>query len=109
MARIQTRQRSAQIADFVQALRGVQEDRPAVISVNMLIAALAVNEFRARVHPFRDDPNSNFASSGISLTQARFIADADGQLCKVLSKYVGKGNLDPLLNLPELSVVMNGD
>ena len=31
--------------------KGVQEDRPAVISVNMQFAGLAVNELIARLHP----------------------------------------------------------
>jgi hypothetical protein len=84
-------------------IRGVQEDRPAVISVNMVIASLAVNEFLARVHPFRDDPNARFASFGISLTQSRLITDVDGKMCSVLGKFAGRGDLDPLLNLPLLS------
>ncbi len=84
-------------------IKGVEEDRPAVISVNMLIAALAVSELLARIHPFRDDPNGNFASFGISLTQSRIITACDGQPCEALAKYAGRGNLNPLLNLPELS------
>ena len=35
-------------------LRGVEEDRPAVISVNMFFASLAVNDFLARLHPYRN-------------------------------------------------------
>lgn len=43
---------------------GVQEDRPAVISVNMQIASMAVNEMLARIHPFRDEPNGRYAATG---------------------------------------------
>ena len=41
---------------------GVQEDRPAVISVNMHIASVAINELLARLHPFRTEPNGDYAA-----------------------------------------------
>jgi hypothetical protein len=69
-------------------IEGVQEDRPAVISVNMQLAAMAVNEFLARIHHFRDDGNKLFAQTRIS---------------KVLSRNVGRGDVFPLLDMPELS------
>lgn len=84
---------------------GVQEDRPAVISVNMLYAALAVNELLARLHPYRDDSNQEFAQYGMSLTQARVITAPDGEPCRVLARYVGRGDARPLLGMPELSDV----
>ena len=34
-------------------IRGVQEDRPAVVQLNSLLASLAINEFLARLHPYR--------------------------------------------------------
>jgi hypothetical protein len=43
-------------------IQGVNEDRPAVISVNTFFAALAVNELLARIHPFRNTDNSEFAT-----------------------------------------------
>lgn len=93
-------------ADLVRAkyLRGVHEDRPAVISVNMLFAALAVNELLARLHGYRDDGNAPFASYGISLTQGRIITDAEGAPCEALAKRVGRGDCRPLLDVPELSI-----
>lgn len=84
-------------------IKGVQEDRPAVISVNTLIASLAVNEFLARIHPFRDDPNNSFYTIGISLTQSRLISDDNDSPCKILEKYVGRGDIVPLLDIPSLS------
>lgn len=42
-------------------LRGVDEDRPAVVSVNAFFASLVVNEFLARLHPYRNTPNKNYA------------------------------------------------
>jgi hypothetical protein len=82
---------------------GVQEDRPAVVSVNTLYAALAVNELLARLHPYRDDGNAAFARFGLSLTQARLLTEEDGEPCPVLARHAGRGDVRPLLGLPELS------
>lgn len=82
---------------------GAQEDRPAVISVNMLFAALAVNELLARLHPYRDDGNSDFSSYGISLTQAWLYHATEGEPCRVLSRHGGRGDVKPLLDMAELS------
>lgn len=43
-------------------IQGVEVDRPAVISVNTFFAALAVNEFLARIHAFRNVGNDEFGS-----------------------------------------------
>jgi hypothetical protein len=82
---------------------GVREDRPAVISVNMQIASLAVNEFLARLHPYRDDPNGEFAIHRISLSQSQIYREPDGAPCPVLSRHAGRGDTNPLLDMPELS------
>lgn len=42
-------------------IRGVDENRPAVISVNAQLASMLVNEFLARLHPYRYDDNREFA------------------------------------------------
>jgi len=86
-------------------ISGVEEDRPAVISVNMQLAAMAVNELLARLHDFRDDGNSGFAVNGISLTQAELYLDADSEPCTALSKHAGRGDTLPLLESPELSEI----
>lgn len=82
---------------------GVQEERPAVISVNLFFASLGVNEFLARLHPYRDDPNGDFATYRISLTQARVIQDVDGVPCQALARHAGRGDVRPLLDMPALS------
>jgi hypothetical protein len=82
---------------------GVREERPAVISVNLLFASLGVNEFLARLHPYRDDSNRNFATYRISLTQARIVQDADGAPCQTLARHAGRGDVRPLLDMPVLS------
>lgn len=90
-------------------IRGVNEDRPAVISVNMLFAALAVNELLARIHGYRDDGNTDFASFGMSLTQARLIHESDGTPCPALAKKAGRGDVRPLLDTPELGITQSRD
>lgn len=81
---------------------GVEEGRPAVVSVNAFYAALAVNELLARLHPFRDDANRRFAKNGVSLSQSRFISEPDGDPCPALARYAGRGDVAPLLGMPEL-------
>src|SRR5262249_23095565 len=84
-------------------LRGVQEDRPAVISVNMFFAALAVNEFLARLHPYRNRPNREYAWLAGSLSEVQFYPEPEGEDCPVLKKCVGRGDVEPLLDRSALS------
>lgn len=82
---------------------GAQEDRPAVISVNFFAASLAVNEFLARLHPYRDDDNCEYAIHRFSLSQGVFYREREGEPCHMLARHVGRGDMRPLLNLSELS------
>jgi len=84
-------------------ITGVIEDRPAVISVNMFFASLAVNEFLARLHPYRDDENKHFATYRFSLSQAQIYTEEEGEPCRLLARHVGRGDTTPLLEMPELS------
>lgn len=84
-------------------LHGVVEDRPAVISVNLLFAALVVNEFLARLHPHRNRPNSDYAYIGGSLSEMQFYPEAEGAPCHLLERHVGKGDVTPLLERASLS------
>lgn len=82
---------------------GVQEDRPAVISVNMLLASVSVNELLARIHRFRDDSNEEYAATRISLTQGQTYYESDGEPCRIFARNVGRGDISPLLEMSELS------
>lgn len=84
-------------------IRGVQEHRPAVISVNMFAASLAMNDFLARLHPYRDMPNADIASIEFSLSSLEFYPEPEDNTCPLLSNSVGIGDAEPLLNLVELS------
>jgi len=84
-------------------IKGVQEDRPAVISVNMFFASLAINEFLARMHPYRLDDNGEFDWITISLTQFNINSDfREAEPCKAFSRFTGRGDVMPLLDMPAL-------
>jgi hypothetical protein len=85
-------------------IRGVLEDRPAVIQLNMLIASLAVNELLARLHPYRIDPNADFAVHRISLSHGIYEHLNDGESCALLTRHVGRGDVMPRLDWSELSI-----
>ena len=84
-------------------IRGIAEDRPAVISTNMLYAAFCVNEFLARVHPFRWSDNAGFAAHRYSPNRNIIIAEPDGVPSLRLANLVGRGDMRPLLDMAELS------
>ena len=85
-------------------IRGVQEDRPAVIQLNSLIASLAVNELLARLHPYRLDSNGDYAVHRLSLSHGIYEHEGDGNPCPLLARHVGRGDVTPLLDWAELSV-----
>ena len=82
---------------------GLQEDRPAVVSVNMCFASTAINEFMARLHPYKHDPNSDNATYTISLSQNRICSEKESKPYEPWCRYVGRGDTMPLLDMPELS------
>lgn len=83
--------------------RGLTVSRPAVISINMFAAALAVNDFLARIHLYRHMSNSEVGSIEFSLGQLRLTPDEEQEDCALLHPWVGHGKISPLLGLPELS------
>jgi len=83
-------------------LRGVQEDRPAVITINGTFASLAVQELLARLHPYRNQPNSHFAYIGGNLAEMQIYAEPESEPCPVFKQHVGRGDVTPLLDLPGL-------
>jgi proteasome lid subunit RPN8/RPN11 len=84
-------------------IRGVAAHRPAVISVNMVAAGLAVTELLARLHPFREEPNSAYAAVTFSLASMEFFYEAEEGICEVLGEKVGFGDTEPPLGLMELA------
>jgi len=92
-----------------QYLANVNESSPAVISINMQVAATAVNEFLARIHPYRNINNSDIDIIRIMFGDCTSYGESFGQPCPFFSKLTGKGDINPLLNNPELSYVTKAD
>jgi len=84
-------------------IKNVNVESPAVISINMHIASLAVIEFLARIHKFRYDDNADSAITRVSLSDSYIQKEADGETDIYLEKFVGRGDMVPLLNMPEFS------
>ena len=84
-------------------IRGAAVQRPAVISVNMFAASLGVNEFLARLHPFREEPNATWAAVEFSLASMELYGDPDEGICELMAGNVGKGDVKPLLDVLELA------
>lgn len=84
-------------------IRGVVGSRPAVVSVNMLAAALTVHELLARLHPYREEQNSQHASVAFSLASMELISEFEEAVCEVLANCLGLGDTIPLLGLIELA------
>ena len=91
-------------------IRGAAEgETPAVISVNALVASLAVNELLARLHPYRLDPNAEFARWQVGLEGGLFAHAPAGPPCPHLASKAGRGDVDPPLDLPYLSAMATAE
>lgn len=78
-------------------IQGVEVDRPAVISVNTFFAALAVNEFLARIHAFRNVDNGEFGTVRGDLCEFALLREPSQPSAGHLSRYIGAGDQSPLL------------
>ncbi len=81
----------------------VDNPSPAVISVNSVMASYGVNEFLARIHPFRYSDNSRYDTTVISLTEWDMFHTHEKSEDKYLNKFIGSGNTKPLLGISELN------
>ena len=85
-------------------IEGVDVDRPAVVSINAQTASLAVNEFLARLHPFRSLSNGASAVIRMNFMEVFLILEEESEPCALLARHVGRGDVAPLLDLPALSI-----
>jgi hypothetical protein len=85
-------------------IKNLNVNRPAVISVNMMVASYAVNEFLNRIHPYKADPCGEFAKTTIDLTEGCFIHLSEAKLKEdsFLKAKVGLGDRKIFLDLVEL-------
>jgi hypothetical protein len=78
-------------------IQGVEVDRPAVISVNTFFAALAVNEFLARIHSFRNVDNDEFGTVRGDLCEFALLREPTLMSGGHLSRSIGLGDQSPLI------------
>lgn len=84
-------------------VKGIVEEAPAVITLNMRAAAACVNEFIARAYPYRHEPNDRYARTAFSLAacEEEFVPE-DAFTAASNPSVLGRGSLEPLLGLPVL-------
>jgi hypothetical protein len=90
-------------ANYIQ---GVDEDRPAVVTVNMFFSSLAVNEFLARIHCFRNMSNADCSITRGDLCEWAIFKEEAPAPGGHLQRELGRGDQVPLLGRPSLSEVL---
>lgn len=85
-------------------IKGVAEEAPSVISLNMRAASDCVMEFIARAYPFRQEPNAERARTQFSLAagEEEFMGETDFSCAT--NPHLGRGLIEPLLGMPRLAV-----
>lgn len=83
-------------------IRGLVEQAPSVISLNMRASSTVVMEFIARAFPFRHDPNQRFARIEFSLAAAEEEYTAEDEFERGVNTDVARGEKEPLLGIPAL-------
>jgi len=85
-------------------VRNANVDRPAVISINMQISSMAINELLNRIHPFKDDPARNYARVMMDFCAGYIENTTEDELEQDVSaqKWAGRGDCKPFLRMTEL-------
>jgi hypothetical protein len=80
-------------------------DRPAVISINMQISSMAINELLNRLHPFKDESPDKYAKIMMDFAGGCIDNQSECEFKQDLSasKWVGRGDCKPFLRMTELS------
>ena len=83
-------------------IKGILEEAPAVITLNMRAASALVNEFIARTYPYRHEPNALYARTTFSLAACEEDHTPASDFSVERSDILGRGDAEPLLGLPLL-------
>ena len=102
MRRIDPNEYAARLDDGY--IKGADVSQPAVMPINIIFSGYGVWEFLCRLHQLRDDGNKEFANQRWSLSGGIATNQSDGDRCPAVSRYLGRGDMIPLLGMPELSV-----
>jgi hypothetical protein len=81
-------------------LKGVVDEAPSVISLNMRAASSCVMEFIARCYPFRHEPNSQFSRTTFSLAVGEEEYVSEDEFACTKNPHLGQGTQEPLLGMP---------
>ena len=86
-------------------IQDVQVDRPAVIGINMQVAAIAINELLNRIHPYKISSLAQTAKIAVDVTDNFMVPEneSDFPVDNFALKQVGRGDVEPLLDCVELS------
>ncbi len=83
-------------------IKGLIEEAPSVITLNMRASAACVNEFIARAYPFRHEQNNLYARTTFSLAACEEEYTAEESFGASPNCALARGALEPLLGLPAL-------
>lgn len=84
-------------------IRGMAEQAPSVITLNMRAAAAGVNEFIARAYPYRLDHNRRYARTLFSLAACEEEYVCEDDFARAPNPVIARGDQEPLLGLPALT------
>lgn len=82
-------------------IKGILEEAPSVITLNMRAASALMNEFVARTFPFRQEPNRNYARTAFSLAACDEDHYSEDAFPRQENPLLGRGAKEPLLGLPQ--------
>jgi hypothetical protein len=85
-------------------LKGLPDEAPGVITLNMRAGSACVSEFLARAYPFRLEPNALYARTQFSLAACDEEYQAEDTFTRSPNPALARGDLELLLGLPTLAV-----
>ncbi|MDN5203935.1 ThiF family adenylyltransferase [Fulvivirgaceae bacterium BMA10] len=77
-------------------------ESPAVISFNMQVSSYGVNEFLDRIHSFKGTDAIERAAHFLAISEGMIFTESDGEPDTFLEKRVGRGDMTPFIEMPEL-------
>ena len=83
-------------------IKGLAEQAPSVISLNMRASSAVVMEFIARTFPFRHDANALYSRTTFSLAAAEEEYTPESEFDRDPDTEFGRGEDEPLLGIPTL-------
>ena len=73
-------------------IKGVPDEGPAVISVNMATAAEAINNFLDRIHPYRGSHSARYAQVFLNIHECSSSHDPPPEPDRVYRRWFGQGD-----------------